>query len=94
MNQNVLQLESLSGSIYNSNLTQKELAAFEDFKSKNDLNFKGDLIKKAKEFYNWFLFNANGREEYFTVGRMVHDYFSYLLFFIRNSKGRFRAILA
>ena len=94
MNQNILQLESLSGSIYNSNLTPKELAAFEDFKSKNDLNFKGDLIKKAQEFYHWFLTNANGRDEYLTVGRMVHDYFSYLLFFIRNSKGRFHAILA
>jgi len=92
--ENILQLESLSGSIYNSNLTQKELAAFEDFKSKNDLNFKGDLVQKAKEFYNWFLTNAKGREEYLTVGRMVHDYFSYLLFFIRNSSGRFRAILA
>lgn len=93
MNNNILQLESLSGSIYNSNLTPKELAAFEDFKSKNDLNFKVDLVKKARDFYNWFLTNANGREEYLTVGRMVHDYFSYLLFFIRNSKGKFHAIL-
>ena len=92
--ENILQLESLSGSIYNSNLTQKELAAFEDFKSNNNLNFKGDLIQKAQEFYHWFLTNANGRQEYLTVGRMVHDYFSYLLFFIRNSKGKFHATLA
>ena len=89
-----LQLESLSGSIYHSNLTPKELAAFEDFKSKNDLNFKGNLVEKAREFYHWFLANANGRQEYLTVGRMVHDYFSYLLFYIRNSKGKFRATLA
>ena len=91
---NIVQLESLPCLIYNCKLSKEELSAFEDFKLNNNLHFKGDLVKKTKEFYNWFLTNARGRKEYLAVGKMVHDYFSSLIFMIRNGRGNFHALLA